>query len=503
MSRSTGKQKAISFFDLKASDKDGFDLLEEINLKRNYIDHLCSTNTFYSKYYNLRKTKVIREENIRKPNKNTKSKMELCYSVKEHAPHHEQQSISDSSKTNICIENINRSAVSQRPEKVVENLKKSLFCKDGHKVKKGPLIILETSDKKRTINNCDPPEENSQTELKPKMDTTRLLKEIERKHTPIQANTVSSSKNKTLQNATNHQRFLNFKIESKCSFTPLGKLKIKKPVFITQAGESSSKSNLKTSLNKFFIDQDLHSDREHRNLKYQSNYKLKYHDDVQSNYVPNSHTTETEANSNQTKASISKVFKTKTISNLKKLISNFSKIQVNLQKNETRINNSYWQYPEKQSKSSDGKIENSKKEKKQRNLQNDDGEYDFLEFLEVKAREPEIVDKYLVEKVKLNNSSFQNHNFISNNVARAVTYGSIVSKMDNLKAHQMGKTINENYSKYAKDLQPKSLVRTTIENVAKLKTEYIENVASNYDKERMLTLNMIKKGRELMKMKDI
>lgn len=79
-------------------------------------------------------------------------------------------------------------------------------------------------------------------------------------------------------------------------------------------------------------------------------------------------------------------------------------------------------------------------------------EYDFLNYLRINHKQPDLLNKFLVNKVKLKYNSLTPHAFISNNLAKVVTYGEIISKMNDIQAFKVGERINENYLNYSKEL---------------------------------------------------
>lgn len=516
-SRQGSKYKAIRFFDLKVSDKETSDIIKEIKQKWSQIESMCIANTSLGSHFNFKQIKnAVGEESARKQSRKVtlnkyKSRADLCLSIKSQRLQIEKNSISVS---NNCLDNShdilpNKSSANRKPKAKFTDLKKSILYKENSALSvKSKINEYEQARIKGSI-KYDQRKSNatvsvirglnspSHESIKLKLDSNSKQKKPRKLST---STNESSGKDKL-----NSKKFLNFKLTSINSFTPMGRLKIKKPTFLTTLETTDQlKSTLNSSLSNFFKQQELHSYRELRNLNYLSNYTLKPIANATPNHLALSTINNTDTISQKPSKNSSYQKKHKTISNLKMFINNFSKIETSLNENKVKINTSYWQYPEKQSKYKENfGVDHTKQKKKQRNLQSEEGEYDFLEFLEVKAREPEVVEKYLVEKVKLNNTTFLDHNFISNNVARVVTYGSVISKMDNVKAHLMGKAINENYTKYAKDLLPKSLALTTIENVSKLKTEHIENIAANSDLEKILTLNMVKKRKQIMQAKKV
>lgn len=204
--------------------------------------------------------------------------------------------------------------------------------------------------------------------------------------------------------------------------------------------------------------------------------------------------------------SISKHFKNQTQSNLKLFISNFKEIESSLKRTKLKMSNSISnKFSQKMRGEEQSAIEVSEsslfngKYKKQRILNSDPNEFDFLEYLQVKVNEPELTNKYLLEKVKINNkSSLVDHNFISNDVARVVTYGNIVSKMDNIKVLQMGKSIKENYLKYSKQMLPNSLAMSAIEKIKSIKVESLKGIIDNSRNEKIMKLNLQRKLKDLL-----
>lgn len=141
---------------------------------------------------------------------------------------------------------------------------------------------------------------------------------------------------------------------------------------------------------------------------------------------------------------------------------------------------------------------------KNKNELNDiyNNEYDFLtseEFANlVISKQPiEPENKYLVDKVKTYHNKEVGYNYVSNNVARAVTYSDIVKKMDNLKAYKVGKMLYSNYTSYSKEMFPKSYIKLFSEKIETLKKNTsINKVKSNALKQKKLMLKIIEETKE-------
>ena len=326
------------------------------------------------------------------------------------------------------------------------------------------------------------------------------------------------TKNLFLEDKGKYKTYLNFGLTSKNSFTPLGKLKLNrentyddntsrngvKPLRLTRKLTeytqlsnkfSSTENNLNSPSRK------KSSYRKLRNLKYNNIYKLKPYND----YYEQEHL-KTEIPVMKTQIVKNNLYKRGTIRNLQTFISNFDSIEKNLTQTESKINYSYDKYPPIISqrnnmihrKNINNKKPNKTEEKEKDSQEQLKEEYDFINYLEIKNKEPEVLDKFLVNKVKLTNNTLVDHTFISNNVARVITYGGIIGKMDNIKAFQMGKAINDNYIKYSKDLYTDIKVKLNLKDMISNGNKLISKLSKNTIKQKILTNKLNKRKNELV-----